>query len=116
MILETTLTSYSITYRCVQNYRSNYVTITCKSENERISLLIVFIEESKEDDPPPYARIDSLPRGSSRVVVYYPLSMLQSIHHTLQTEKPIRLYANNNNDYTQVVFGTSQEPSGEEEG
>ena len=66
------------------------------------------------------ARIDTLntPTVKTRVVTFFPISMFYSVYRVLQTEKPITLYANDSNDYTQVVFGTrtdALEPIGEEE-
>jgi hypothetical protein len=117
MIIDTTLASYSIRLRCVQNYSADKAMILCYSPDKKTELRIIFQGESEEVGT---ARIDTFPAlpGRARVVVFFPLSMLRTIHHVLQTEKPIRLYANNNNDYTQVSFGTGTEepePVGEEE-
>jgi tRNA A37 methylthiotransferase MiaB len=113
MIIQTTIASYDVNLRCVQNYSTDKASISCYSPNKRTELLIIFQSESEEVGT---ARIDELPSGNVRIVVYFPMSMFGSIHHVLQTEKPIQLYANNSNNYTQVNFGTGTEPVGEEEG
>ena len=115
MIVETTIASYAVRLRSVQNYSHGKAYIYGYSPDKKTQLLIAFQGDSEEVGS---SRIDSLPSGRVRVVVYFPLSMLETIHHVLQTEKPIELYANNNNNYTQVVFGTGTEklePVGEEE-
>ena len=113
MIVNTEISKYTIAFRCVQAYATDKAQIYCYSPNGRTELLIIFQIETEEIGK---ARIDSLPIGMTRVVTYFPMSMFENIYHVLQTEKPIRLYANNNNNYTQVLFGTEiREPVGEEE-
>ena len=111
MIVTATMSSYEVRFRHVESYAASAV-IYCRSADERTQLLIAFYGE---DESIGNARIDNLPSGINRVVVYFPLSMFASLHHIFQTEKPITLYANNNNNYTQVSFGTGQEAVGEEE-
>jgi hypothetical protein len=112
MIVTATISEYSVRFRQVESYTSDRVIIYCRSADERTEILILFRGEGETIGE---ARIDNLPVGIDRVIVYFPLSMFANIHHILQTEKPITLYANNNNDYTQVSFGTGQEAVGEEE-
>ncbi|HJR88083.1 MAG TPA: hypothetical protein VJ930_10555 [Acidimicrobiia bacterium] len=112
MILSATISTYQVRFRHVESYTSDRAAIYCRSDDERTQLLIVFYGEGEAIRE---ARVDNLPSGINRVVVSFPLSMLRDIHHILQTEKPITLYANNNNDYTQVTFGTGDESVGEEE-
>lgn len=111
MIIDTTLSSYAVRLRCVQNYTGDRAQIYAYSPNKDVELLIAFQREGEQVGT---ARIDTLP-GVYRVITFFPLDMLASIHHLFQTEKPITLYANNNNNYTQVVLGTGTEPIGEEE-
>jgi hypothetical protein len=112
MIVQTTITSYTVTLTCIQNYSTGKAYIDAYSANGDTELLIAFQIESEEVGD---ARIDTLSDGRVRVVAWFPMSMFRNIHHVLQTEKPIRLYANNNNNYTQIYFGTGAEPVGEEE-
>ncbi len=117
MIVDTTLTNYTVGFRCVQSYTSGRAHIYCYSANRDTQLLIAFQSEGETVGK---ARIDSLntPTVKTRVVVYFPINLFDNVYRVLQTEKPIRLYANNSNDYTQVKFGTRTdilEPIGEEE-
>ena len=112
MIVAATISTYEVRFRQVESYTSDRAAIYCHSADERTQLLIAFYGEAETISK---ARIDNLPTGINRVVVFFPLSMFASIHHILQTEKPITLYANNNNNYTQVSFGSGQESVGEEE-
>ena len=116
MIVQGTLSTYTIRLRSVQNDPPEPL-IFCYSADKKLQLWIIFQGESEEAGT---ARIDTFPAipGLVRVLVFFPLSMFGNIHHLLQTEKPITLNANNNNDFTQVSFGTASdqlEPIGEEE-
>ena len=117
MIVDTELTSYSVRFRCVQSYTTDRAQIYCYSANRDTQLLIAFQSEGETVGK---ARIDTLntPTVKTRVVTFFPIIMFYSVYRVLQTEKPITLYANDSNDYTQVVFGTrtdALEPIGEEE-
>ena len=117
MIVDTQLTSYTVRFRCIQTVTTGRAQIYCYSANRDTELIIAFQSEGEAVGK---ARIDALntPTVKTRVVVYFPISMFDSIYRVLQTEKPIALYANDSNDYTQVGFGTrtdTLEPVGEEE-
>lgn len=111
MIIQKTLTSYKVRFSQHPNITVR-ATIYCYSADKKTELLISFDDREVEAMP----RIDNLPEGNVRIVVQYPTNMLQFVQHILQTERPINVYASNNNNYTQVHFGTSDvEPIGEEE-
>ncbi len=112
MIVSGIISTYKIRFSQTQNYTHNRSSIYCFSQDRKIQILIVFYLEHESIS---IARIDELGSLGKRIVVYFPMSMFDSIHKTLQTEKPFSVYANNNNDYTQVVFGTKDEQVGEEE-
>ena len=109
MIISKTISTYQVRFRQSQNYATDRASISCHSADQNTQLLIVFIGDDEEVG---MARIDNLPLGRNRIVVYFPMSMFSMIHHVLQSEKPITVYANNNNDYTRVVFGSGDEPIG----
>jgi hypothetical protein len=112
MIVTADISEYQVRFRAVEAYTSDRAVIYGRSADKKTELLIAFRGEGEAMGE---ARIDTLPSGINRVITYFPLNMFANLHHILQTEKPITLYANNNNDYTQVTFGTGQEPVGEEE-
>lgn len=114
MIVTAVLSSYRVRFRHVQSYETDRAAIYCRSEDDRTQLLMAFYRKS-DGEAIRKARIDVLPGGTRRVVVFFPMDMFRAIHHTLQTEGPITLYANDSNDYTQVTFGTGEESVGEEE-
>jgi hypothetical protein len=113
MIVSGTISDYQVAFHQVESHTSDRAVIYGRSADGGTQLLVAFRGEGETIDK---ARIDNLPSGVNRIVVYFPLSMFANIHHILQTEKPIVLYANNGNDYTRVSFGTAQETVGEEEG
>lgn len=116
MIIDTTLTSYVVRFRCVRNQSSDRAQIYCYSPNMDTELVIAFQSEGEQAGN---AKIDTLANGRRRVTTYFPLHMFAPIHHVLQTEEPITLYATDSNNYTQVSLGTATgapEPIGEGEG
>lgn len=114
MIVSGKLSTYKVRFSQNQNYRTGRAYIDCYTNDKKIQLLIAFYQPEHESINS--ARIDNLPSSRIRIVVFFPMHMFKNIHYILQTEKPINVYANNNNDYTQVRFGSEDELIGEEEG